>query len=451
MSESAQASVGNKARVAVPEQVRALLDASLDAAVVLDADRRILYYNRAYQLASGNRGRALAVAAEEGRHCYEVLPLDVCEHACVGCRARELERPVRVELVKAVRGDGEDQTLSVSASPIGEGLLVEIYRDTTADVRIQRKYKMLLGHERRAKEVLEEEVRTRTAELMAAAEELKRTHGQLIHQEKMSSLGRLVAGIAHELNNPINFVYGNVDFLGRYMDDLLSLVALYEEGAASLPAELAERIARHKEEIEFDFLIGDSPKLIRSIRSGAERTASIVRDLKVFSRAGKGQLQDTDLVAGIETTLNLLAPLLKNRITVVKEFAEPPPRITAQAGHINQVMMNILTNAAQAIESEGTIRIAVARVEGKEAVRVTIEDTGHGIEPDILEKIFDPFFTTKDVGEGTGLGLAISESIVRAHGGTIACESVVGRGAIFVVTLPLVPPRLPMADDVGSP
>jgi two-component system, NtrC family, sensor kinase len=188
-----------------------------------------------------------------------------------------------------------------------------------------------------------------------------------------------------------------------------------------------------------------------SIRSGAERSAMFVRVLQVFSRAGKGQLQETELCAGIDTTLNLLAPLLKNRITVEKEYAEPHPRIVCQPGHINQVMMNILTNAAQAIEGAGTITIKVAPIPGEELVRVSIRDTGRGIDPDIQEKIFDPFFTTKDVGEGTGLGLAISESIVRAHGGAIHCESAPGRGATFTVVLPVNPPNLPQPDETGPP
>ena len=343
----------------VPETVKAILEAQSDAAIVIDAERRILYYNRAYQHASGTRGRALAQAAEEGRHCYEVFPLDVCERACVGCRALELGRPLRVEMVGAVRGDGEALTLAVTAAPIateGGTIIVESYRDITADVRIQRKYKTLLGHERRAKELLEAQVRERTSELVAASEELKRTHAQLIHQEKMSSLGRLVAGIAHELNNPINFVYGNVDFLGRYMEDLLALVALYDRGAAALSDDLRAEIEARKEQIELDYLIEDSRKLIRSIRSGAERTASIVRDLKAFSRTSTGPMRETDVVAGIETTLNLLAPLMKNRIAVERKFAEPHPRVTCHAGHINQVLMNVFTNAAQAIDGEGTIQ-----------------------------------------------------------------------------------------------
>jgi signal transduction histidine kinase len=434
----------------VPEAVKALLEATTDAALVLDGERRIRWFNRAYQLASGGRGRRLAQAVAEGRRCYEVFPLDVCETACVGCRARDLGRPLRVEMVNAVRDDGEELVLAVSAAPVGDGLVVETYRDTTAEVRVQRRFEALLADERRARELLEEEVRRRTAELLSASEELKRTHAQLIHQEKMSSLGRLVAGVAHELNNPINFVYGNVDFLGRYMDDLLSLVALYEQGVASLPPDLAGRVGERKEQIEFDFLIEDSRKLIRSIRSGAERTASIVRDLKVFSRTQVGALQDADVVAGIETTLNLLAPLLKNRIRVEKDFAEPRPRVVCHAGHINQVMMNILTNAAQAIAGAGVITVKVAAPAGG-AVRISITDTGRGIPPEIQEKIFDPFFTTKDVGEGTGLGLAISESIVRAHGGSIEVHSEPGKGSTFVVTLPVNPPPGLAGEPAGPP
>src|SRR5262249_25758436 len=191
-------------------------------------------------------------------------------------------------------------------------------------------------------------------------------------------------------NNPINFVYGNVDFLGRYTDDLLSLVALYESGTASLPEKLRADIDKRKEEIEFDFLIEDSRKLIRSIRSGAERTASIVRDLKTFSRTSTGPMQEADLASGIETTLNLLAPILKNRIHVVREYAEPHPRVTCHIGHINQVFMNILTNAAQAIDGTGTITVSIRPVDDGRAVEVKVVDTGRGIAPDILEKIFDP-------------------------------------------------------------
>ncbi len=423
----------------MPAEIVALLDGATDAAVVLDSERRIVYYNRAYQVASGRRGRELSQAAADGQHCWEVFPLAVCQTACVGCQARDAKRAIRVEMVDAVRGDGEELTLAVTAAPLAGGLIFESYRDITADVRIQRKYNVLLERERRAKQHLEEEVRVRTTELQAAGEELQRTHAQLIHQEKMSSLGRLVAGVAHELNNPINFIYGNVDFLGRYLEGVLGLIAIYEEGRAHLPADLAARVAAKEHEIELDFLIDDSRKLMRSIRAGAERTANIVRDLTAFSRTSTGRMQETDLVAGIETTLNLIGPLLKNRIKVRCDFPEPHPHIVCHAGHVNQVFMNILTNAAQAIPDTGTIDVEIRRLANDEGVEVSIRDSGRGIAPENLAKIFDPFFTTKGVGEGTGLGLAISHSIVRAHGGRIFAESEPGHGARFVVILPIIP------------
>ncbi|HWN69544.1 MAG TPA: HAMP domain-containing sensor histidine kinase, partial [Haliangium sp.] len=243
----------------------------------------------------------------------------------------------------------------------------------------------------------------------------------------------------HELNNPINFVYGNVDFLGQYMEDLLTLVKLIDE--SPLPPNLRAEFDGMKEQIEYEFLVDDSRKLIRSIRSGAERTAEIVQDLKTFSRGGSGDLQEFDIAAGIETTLNLIAPLLKNRIQVRRHIVDSVPRLYCNAGHINQVFMNILTNAAQAINGEGTIDVTIHTVDEGQAVRVTITDSGPGIRPDVMEKITDPFFTTKEVGEGTGLGLWITENIVRAHGGKLSWTSEPGKGASFTVVLPVQAPE----------
>jgi PAS domain S-box-containing protein len=415
----------------VLEQIKQLLEGSVDAAVVLDADRRILYYNRAYEASTGLRGRQLAQRVAAGDRCFDVFPLEICKTDCLGCKARDVGRALRLDEIRAVRGDGEELTFIVAAVPVkldsGDTVVIETYRDVTADVRIQRRLKVLLERERRAKENLEEVVRERT-------EELRQAQAQLVHQEKMSSLGRLVAGIAHELNNPINFVYGNVDFLGQYMEDLLKLVGMLDQ--APLPDELRQAFEDAKSEIEFDFLIDDWRKLLRSIRAGAERTASIVQDLKTFSRAG-GELQEADIVAGIETTLNLIAPLLKNRIEVRRKIAPSVPRILCHAGHVNQVFMNILTNAAQAIHGEGWIEVTIDTIDDGRAVRIAIADSGPGIRSEAMAKITDPFFTTKDVGEGTGLGLWISENIVRAHGGTLIWQNAPGGGAVFVVTLPV--------------
>jgi signal transduction histidine kinase len=416
---------------AIPDAVRELLEGSVDAAVILDHDRRVLYYNRAYEAIGTLRGRALADRVKAGARCWEIFALDVCQSACVGCRARDAGRPLRVDEIRAVRGDGEDLTFIVTAVPLAGDYIVETYRDVTAEVRVQRRLKALLDHERREKVDLEEVVAERTRELREA-------QAQLVLQEKMSALGRLVAGIAHELNNPINFVYGNVDFLRQYMDDLLSIVDRVDR-FPDLPSDLRAELDQMKQAIEYEYLVQDSRKLIRSIRTGAERTAGIVRDLKTFSRSGGGDMQETDVIAGIETTLNLIAPLHRNRIEIRREYQPDLPKLVCNAGHIHQVFMNILTNAAQAIRGPGTIRIRVATLDQPPRLQVAIGDTGEGIPKDVLERITDPFFTTKEVGEGTGLGLWISDSIVNAHGGTLTCDSEVGVGSTFTVTLPLRP------------
>ncbi len=425
------------------DQITQLLDGSVDAAVVLDADRRVLHYNQAYEGLTGLRGRQLAERVKSGAKCYELFKLEICERNCAGCKAHELGRRVRVDEIGARRGDGEDLTFIVTAAPLelegGQKVVVETYRDVTENVRIQRRLKVALEHERRAKENLEEKVRERTAALRAA-------QAQLVHQEKMSSLGRLVAGIAHELNNPINFVYGNVDFLGQYMEDLLRLVALVD--AAQLPEPLRVELERLKGEVELEFLVADWRKLLRSIRAGAERTADIVADLKSFARTGGTELAEADVVAGIDTTLNLIGPLLKNRVEVRRHVAPGIPRVVCNAGHVNQVFMNILTNAAQAISGTGWIDVVIETV--GESFRVTISDSGPGIKPELMAKITDPFFTTKEVGEGTGLGLWISANIVRAHGGTLTWGNRVGAGAEFVVTLPLRGPDLREGSDSGG-
>jgi signal transduction histidine kinase len=297
---------------------------------------------------------------------------------------------------------------------------------------VQRKYHALLARERGAKEELERKVLERT-------EALRRAQDQLVLNEKMSSLGRLVAGIAHELNNPINFVYGNVDFLAQYFRHLINLIAIYEAGELT---EEARRKARDfKESIDFEFLMEDWERLLKSVRAGAERTAQIVAGLKAFSRPHVGRLEETDILAGLETTLHLLQPLLRDRVTVQRSFA-PVPRIQCRGGQVQQVFMNLLTNAAQAAGPGGTIFLD-ARPDSA-GVRVSVRDTGPGVPAELATKIFDPFFTTKDVGEGTGLGLAISQRIVRSHGGRIELSPTPpGAGAEFVVWLPRVPPPEP--------
>ncbi len=427
------------------EQIERLVDGHVDAAVLIDGDRRVLRYNLAYELLAGRSGRDLAARVAAGARCHELFELDVCAKDCVGCGAHRDGRRRRVDEVGATRGDGEALTMIVNATPIdldnGRRVVLESYRDVTGDVRIQRRLKLAIDHERHISESLEETVRARTAELRAA-------QAQLVHQEKMSSLGRMVAGIAHELNNPINFVYGNVDFLGEYMEDLLRLVAVVDH-AALAPAIRAE-VDRVKAEIEYDFLVEDWRKLLRSIRAGAARTADIVADLKNFSRTDGEGLGEADVIAGIETSLSLIGPLLKNRIELRRRIAPGLPRVVCNAGHVNQVFMNVLTNAAQAITGPGWIEIVAEAIADGATLRIAIADSGSGIEPALMAQISDPFFTTREVGGGTGLGLWIAANIVRAHRGSLTWSNRAGAGAEFVVELPVRGPA-PVVAPTATP
>jgi signal transduction histidine kinase len=266
---------------------------------------------------------------------------------------------------------------------------------------------------------LEERVHLRTVELEAANHdlahaysELKTTETQLVHTEKMASLGRLVAGVAHEINNPVSFIASNVTPLRRRLS----------QAAARAPGG-AQKALREAEEIT------------DVMARGAERTAAIVKDLRTFSRLGEATRKPADLHEGIETSLRLLNPRWRDRITVHRDFGELP-LVECDPGALNQVFMNILANACDALAGKGNVWITT-RASAAD-VSVVIRDDGPGIPPEVLPRIFDPFFTTKDVGQGTGLGLAISHGVVVAHGGSIVAESKSGAGTTFRIVLPLV-------------
>jgi signal transduction histidine kinase len=265
---------------------------------------------------------------------------------------------------------------------------------------------------------LEERVHLRTVELEAANHdlaqaysELKSAETQLVHTEKMASLGRLVAGVAHEINNPVSFIASNVTPLRRRLSQ-----------AADRSSPATQKALREAEEIT------------DVMARGAERTAAIVKDLRTFSRLGEATRKPADLHEGIETSLRLLGPRLRDRITVHRDFGDLP-LVECDPGALNQVFMNILANTCDAIPAEGNVWITTRLV--PEGVSIAIRDDGPGIPPQVLPRIFDPFFTTKDVGQGTGLGLAISHGVVVAHGGSIAAESAPGHGTTFTIVLPL--------------
>jgi two-component system, NtrC family, sensor kinase len=286
---------------------------------------------------------------------------------------------------------------------------------------------------------LEDKVRVRTEQLRIANEELQSAYRdlqqaqmQLIQREKMASVGQLVAGVAHELNNPIGFVFSNVTTLEDFVRRLRAMVETYR--GLELPAAEREQVQARWEELKIDYALRYLDSMIQGIREGAERTRKIVRDLRVFARTQDEVWQSVDLHEEIESSLTLLNHLLKDRVRVHRKFGDLPS-VECVRSQVDQVFLNLLANAAQAIDGEGDITIET-RTENGVAV-VTVTDTGRGIPADVLGRIFDPFFTTKPVGEGTGLGLSISYEIVKKHGGEITAASPPGSGATFTLRLPV--------------
>ncbi len=282
---------------------------------------------------------------------------------------------------------------------------------------------------------LELKVQERTLALERANEELKETQAMMVHSEKMRSLGELVAGIAHEINNPVNFIHGNIVILDKYVKDMFSLIDLYIANEASISEDEMKKINKTKADIDIDFIRDDVKDLIKSCVEGTERTKNIVLDLKNFSRMEEMVLTQFNIPKEIDTTLNILNNKYKNRITVVKDYEQNVPKIEAYGGQLNQVFMNILDNAQYAIKGEGTVTISVKQED--ENVVIKFSDTGEGIKKEDLKKVFEPFFTTKPVGQGTGLGMSITYRVIKNHNGEISVDSEVGKGTTFTIKLPI--------------
>lgn len=287
----------------------------------------------------------------------------------------------------------------------------------------------LLRDARRYKQELE----SRNTELERRKAELERLQAQIVHSEKMASLGQLAAGVAHELNNPAGFIYGNMEMLAECAAGLERLLKVYD--GAALDVDLAGQVAVVKAEINYETTLEDIRSIVADCSSGAERIRDVVQNLRLFSRLDEAEFKKVDLHEGIDSTIRLLTQFYgAGRLTLERSYGELPP-VDCYAGQLNQVWMNLLVNAAQAVGPQGKVRVTT-RLENGTAI-VTVSDNGRGIAPEHLEKIFDPFFTTKPVGEGTGLGLSISYGIVKRHGGTIAVESSPGAGTTFTVSIPV--------------
>lgn len=265
---------------------------------------------------------------------------------------------------------------------------------------------------------------------------LKETQGQLLQSEKLASIGQLAAGVAHEINNPIGFVYSNLSTLQRYFGDLMSLIQAYESAEASISdIAVLDSLKALKKKADLEFLREDTTALMSESRDGITRVKDIVQNLKDFSHAdANDKWQWASLQQGLDSTLNIVWNELKYKCEVQKEYAVIPD-IECLPSQLNQVFMNMMVNAGHAIEERGTITLRTG-VEGDQ-VWVEIEDSGKGIAPENLKRIFDPFFTTKPVGKGTGLGLSLTYSIVQKHQGRVEVDSTVGQGTRFRIWLPI--------------
>ena len=280
------------------------------------------------------------------------------------------------------------------------------------------------------------------AELQQALKNLQKAQAQLVQTEKMSGLGQMVAGVAHEINNPVGFIYSNIEPAREYIKDIFGLLELYQEEYPQTTEEIESEI----EAIDLEFIIEDLPNLLKSMEVGAERITDIVKSLRTFSRLHEAELKSINLHRSLESTLMILQNRLKSQVNrpeikVIKDYGELP-KVECYAGQLNQVLMHLLNNAIDAFEIQSTLsspNISIRTwVSDPEHVSISIADNGCGMSEEIRQKIFDPFFTTKPVGKGTGLGLSTSyQIIVDKHGGELECVSTPGEGTEFIITIPI--------------
>jgi len=311
--------------------------------------------------------------------------------------------------------------------PVPVGEVDEIGQLAGAFERLRVHLKEKLETIEQLNATLEEKVRQRTAELEQALAQLQASEAKLVQSEKLAALGQLVAGVAHEINNPVNFILNTLEPLQELVGELIAALPQPAGDAASATADPAggPQLAAAAEDVQ---------QMIAVMRHGAERTRRIVLDLRSFSRLDEAELQEVALAAGIRSTLNLLRPSVPAGVQLTCELAEDPP-VLCYAGQLNQVFMNLLNNAVQAVGPAGRVTVRSRQERGWAVVEV--EDDGPGIPEGLRHRIFDPFFTTKEVGQGTGLGLSISLGIVARHGGELTCHSEVGQGTRFTVRIPV--------------
>ena len=379
-------------------------------------------------------------------HLPDLILLDVMMpgidgfEACRRLKANEYTKDIPVIFMTAL-SDSVDKVQGLSLGAVDYITKPIQHEEVLARIRIHLQLRNL-------NRSLEHQVAERTSELNQALNYLKQSQVQLVQSEKMSMLGQLVAGVAHEINNPVNFIYGNLNPATTYVQDLMDLVELFCEDFPGL----TPRIQDHMAEIDFEFMKGDLPRLLSSMKVGADRIRQIVLSLRSFSRLDEADMKRVDLHECIDSTLMILQHRLKAKpedvaIELVKEYGHVP-MIECYPSQLNQVFMNLLCNSMDALEKETAIQepskahFPLIRIQtgcvGSDRVFIKISDNGPGMSEDVRSRIFDAFFTTKPAGKGTGLGLSISHQIiVEKHQGQLLCDSTPGHGAEFTIEIPL--------------